>query len=135
MTDYQADFLQRQKIVHDIKWIDAKRRAMTIQARNKIKPVDLRPNLLESSTLRGGDIVTPTSYEFYYPSQSRTAVSITPAQWTNQVTSNTTPSQMTKSPIASVTAALRDEGSSSVSSVPTNSVPTSSGPCRSGVIF
>ncbi len=49
------------------------RRAMVIQTRNKIKPVAMRPDLLNKVTrLRGGDILPQSSggLEFYYPATS-----------------------------------------------------------------
>jgi len=67
--DFAQSFAARQQIYTNTKMAMVVKRAMSIQARNKIKPTSKNPNLLVMSALRGGDsAIPPASLDLYWPS-------------------------------------------------------------------
>jgi hypothetical protein len=67
--DFAQSFAARQQIYTNTKMAMVVKRAMSIQARNKIKPTSMNPNLLVMSALRGGDsLIPPSTLDLYWPS-------------------------------------------------------------------
>ena len=66
--DFAQSFAARQQIYRQTKMYAAAKRAMAIQARNKIKPTSMNPDLLTMSKMRGGDsAIPPATLDLYYP--------------------------------------------------------------------
>ena len=64
----QSYFEEVQSVIRDGKWRMITKRAMEIQARNKIKPTIMNPDLLTMSRIRGGDAAdTAAPVNFYWP--------------------------------------------------------------------
>lgn len=131
--------MNTQAHLHGIKMMDARQRAMTIQARGKIKPASMRPNLLNSpsgSTLHGGDVVNPASEDFYYPSVSGQEMPsyLGPTQWTAKVEEQTNKTVSNTSSVAPPKASMEPI----TASIPgANIAPqvTTATPCDKGIRF
>ena len=68
--NFQEQFDATQNIIRGTKLAYIVKRALSIQARSKIKPNAMRPNMVEMSRLRGGDAMNlGAPLELYYPGQ------------------------------------------------------------------
>jgi hypothetical protein len=96
MATFEQQYLASKAAVHARKVYLTTSRALAIQARAKIKPASMRPNLLNGvrhSDLRGGDVIESHAKDdyFYYPSTvefSRGATQGTPlttSEWVKDV--------------------------------------------------
>jgi hypothetical protein len=65
--DFVKEFERTQAQIRHTKMYYTVKRAMNIQARNKIKPSSMNPVLLNSPT-QGGAKVTDAPLDLYYPS-------------------------------------------------------------------
>ena len=66
--DFAQSFAARQQIFRNTKITMAVKRAMSIQARNKIKPSSMNPDLITMSKLRGGDSSIPApDLDLFWP--------------------------------------------------------------------
>ena len=73
MDGFQREYLRSQAQNHNVKFVDAARRAIIVNMRAKIKPVERRPDLLvmqQHMRLCGGDFHYPTEDLFYTPKSS-----------------------------------------------------------------
>jgi hypothetical protein len=70
METFETQFFTAQKRMNDVKRFMLAKRALAIQARSKIKPTSLNPDLLTMSKMRGGDSIAPVtdSLDLFYPS-------------------------------------------------------------------
>lgn len=73
MDGFQREYLRSQAHIHNMKYVDASRRALITGMRSKIKSVEHRPDLLimqQQMRLRGGDFRYTVKDETYYPSKA-----------------------------------------------------------------
>jgi hypothetical protein len=73
MDGFQREYMRTQTHNHNIKFIDASRRALITGMRSKIKSVEHRPDLLimqRHQQRRGGDYRYTAKDETYYPTKS-----------------------------------------------------------------
>ena len=73
MDGFQREYLRSQAHIHNMKYVDASRRALITGMRSKIKSVEHRPDLLimqRHQQRRGGDFRYTVKDETYYPSKS-----------------------------------------------------------------
>ena len=68
MPGFETNFERVQREIKNRKMTLILRRCLSIQARNKIKPTIMNPNLAEMSRLRGGNLAeTVAEAEQFYP--------------------------------------------------------------------
>lgn len=66
MQSFAKNFEKEQEEIRGFKMAQVVRRALAIQARSKIKPTSMNPDLLTMSKLRGS--AEPQPLELYWPS-------------------------------------------------------------------
>jgi len=100
---FEQQFLEGQSAVHARKVYLTTSRALATQARAKIKPAAMRPNLLNQvrhSAIRGGDFIQSQAKNdfFYYPqvvdfsrgaTTQSTDTPLTASEWTDRVVGQT----------------------------------------------
>jgi len=90
MDGFEKQYLHTSAQNHNIKFVDATRRAIVVNMRAKIKPVERRPDLLvmqQHMRLRGGDYHYPTEDLFYTPTSSAFESGAMTSNTTGQVSS------------------------------------------------
>jgi hypothetical protein len=68
MQSFAKNFEREQEEIRSFKMTQVVRRAMALQARSKIKPTSMNPDLLTMSKLRGGSSTESQPLELYWPS-------------------------------------------------------------------
>jgi hypothetical protein len=67
MQSFAKNFEREQEAIRSFKMTQVVRRAMALQARSKIKPTSMNPDLLTMSKLRGGSNTESQPLELYWP--------------------------------------------------------------------